>query len=277
MTLLPRAIPLLVVLSLAAGSSAEGSMIEPIDFEVKAKGEKVGAIKMQISSFGLGGGLIGVQGLVGDFTVAKKKGDGSTMTLDELEQFLGQDHLNWFQKVTRDTHPPKDAKGDTLTPPYIDPPNGGYSDLFGDDVPWYLQEKPKPAGEPKPDGILLSDKTKSSSLEFEDQPSVVGPSGPILGAEVDFALFLISDYGNKRYQVLGSGISWGIKMEQVGTFGVFPHVVCLKAGAPFTDEYRKEISDEFGYSLVAEPTSLLLLGAGLLGFARRRRRSPLSA
>lgn len=269
---------LAVLCAVVEARPAYAVVIDPVSFDVMGKGETVGKVSMKVSSFGLGGGLIGTQGLVGEFTVTKQKGGGSTMAVKELEQFLGQDHLNWFQKVTRDTSPPNDASGNRLKPPYIDPPKGGYSGpgttmSWGDHAPWYWNETPKPAGEPKPDPGQLSDQSSGSTLNFEDFPSVVDATGPVAGAEVDFALFLVSDFGNKTYEVLGSGVSWMVKMEAVGTLGVFPHVKCLATGAPFTSEYAKEIRDQFGYTMVPEPSTWLCLGSGLLGLAGRQGRS----
>lgn len=265
------------VLGCFAGSlPAYGVTITPVDLDMMGKGQTVGKVKMQVSSFGLGGGLIGNQGLVGDFKVTKKTPDGSTMTLDELEQFLGQDHFNWFQKVVRDTTPPNNAAGTRLSPPYIDPPKGGYNGpgttmSWGDNAPWYWNETPKPSGEPKPDPGQLSDQSSGSTLGFTDFPSVVDATGPVEGAETDFVLFLISDFGNKTYQVMSSGIAWSIKMENVPGHGVFPHVKCLKSGSPFTSDYRKEITDEFGYTMVPEPSTVWLLSMGLAGLVRPRR------
>jgi len=103
--MMPRPMRRLLVLvgCVAFSPSAWATVIQPIDFDISAKGEKVGKVKMQVSSFGLGMGLVGLQSLVGEFGVTKQKPGGGTMTLDELETFLGQDHLNWFQKVVKDT------------------------------------------------------------------------------------------------------------------------------------------------------------------------------
>ena len=261
-----------ILWSLCVSAPAYAVLIDPLMCDVTVNGDTIGTITMKVSSFGLGGGLIGIQGLVGDFDVTKKKSDGTTMTVKELEQSLGQDHLNWFQKVVGDTNPQKDSSGNTLTVPYVDPPKGGYNDLWGDDAPWYWNETPKPAGETRPEAGQLSNQVMGSSLAFEDFPSVVEMGKPVAGAKVDFATFLISDFGNKTYQVLSGGISWGITMETVADKGVFPHVTSLAKGATFTTEYATEIKDGFGYSMVPEPFTWVLFGSGFLGVVGRRRR-----
>ncbi len=99
--------------------SAIAYAVPPIDFDVSGLGEKIGMIHIEMKPNGANFGLIG------SFRVTKEE-DSIPLTVNELENFLGQDHLNWFQKVVGDTHPPNDANGNPLVPPYIDPPINGY-------------------------------------------------------------------------------------------------------------------------------------------------------
>ena len=148
--------------------------------------------------------------------------------------------------------------------PYIDPPKDGYDYIWGDDVPWYWFEKSPPVSDPRAwdPGYLLSSNVVDSTLKFEDFP------GGSVGVEVDFVTFLISDFGNKVYDILG-GFSWKMK---VGADG-FTDITSLDKGAKFTSEYAKEIKDEFGCTMIPEPSTMLLLGsglAGLIGLGRKR-------
>lgn len=52
----------------------------------------------------------------------------------------GEHHWNWYQVVVRDNDPPTDAAGNPLTPPYVDPPTGGYPGQLADGHPWYWDE-----------------------------------------------------------------------------------------------------------------------------------------
>ena len=70
------------------------------------------------------------EGLKGAFGVLKEGSDGDTLTLAELEKALGQDHLNWFQKVLSITPP---LPGTTT--PFIDPNAGGIPGVWADSIP----------------------------------------------------------------------------------------------------------------------------------------------
>lgn len=63
-------------------------------------------------------------GVKGSFEVTKKNTDGSIMTLAQLEKFLAQDHLNWFQYAVN-----KGTPSATFPATFIDPQKGGQGKL----------------------------------------------------------------------------------------------------------------------------------------------------
>ena len=240
-------------------SSATAYAVVPVDFDIFGSGEKVGAIHIEMKPNGANFGLIG------SFRVTKDE-DGIPLTLNELENFLGQDHLNWFQKVVGDTNQPNDANGNPLVPPYIDPPINGYDFQWADDRPWYFDEFSKPADDPRDwsAAFLLSNNTDGSLLDYFDFPS-----DSKAGTTLDFATFLVSDYGNQRYSVLG-GFSWSTLTEK-NEGQAFTSITSLTAGTSFRGEYADEIQREFGWNLIPEPSSALLLSLSILGIALIRR------
>ena len=242
-------------------SNPSAFAVGPIDFDVFGNGENVGTVHIELKPKGASFGLTGM------FSVTKENDQGDALSIEELEAFPGQDHLNWFQKVTLDTHPPKDADGNDIVPPYIDPPINGYSDQWADDIPWYFDEFERPAGEARDWNIdfLLESNVDGSILKYFDFPS-----DSVVGTTLDFVTFLVSDYGNESYSVLG-GFSWSTLTEKnEGT--VFTTVTSLIAGANFLQEYAGEIHTEFGWTLVPEPSTILMLGLSLLGFSMGGRR-----
>ncbi len=246
-------------------TAAFGATFAPINFDVIVRNETVGKIEINVKE-----GLLRNQGLEGAFEITKKnESSSSTMTIPELAKFLKVDHFNWFQIVTAE-YP--------LTSPenpgtFIDPPSGGFDVQWADDRPWYLDEylapNPLPPGKTK-SGLLLSDYIKPSKLEYEDFPQ-----GHPVGAKLNFDTFLIGDFGNKTYDVLGGGFSWQVEFKPGEPFidlnrnGKWdfgepftdlnndriwnrpnPAVTSLKPGTTFTFDYAQRIQNEFGYTKV---------------------------
>ncbi|MGD9615243.1 MAG: hypothetical protein AB7H90_06920 [Alphaproteobacteria bacterium] len=203
----------------------------------------------------------GHEGLRGGFGVLLEAPDGSTMTLQELEQYLGQDHLNWFQKATS-INPPIPG----LPPTFIDPPSGGIPGVWADARPWYFDEISPPPGTPYNQNrqLQVQGDPASSALNYFDPPHGQPP-----GTRIDFVTYLISDYSSSSsnsgtYKVLG-GFSWSSQVQPDG----LSRIVALDRAGPFQDEYREEILTEFGryYDIdtiiaVSEPSTLsIILGA----------------
>ena len=95
--------------------------------------------------------------------------------------------------------------------------------------------------------------TDGSHLRYADFPG-----GQVKGTVVDFSTFLISDFGNKTYSVLG-GFTWEIKIQDDGS----TKVTSLTAGGTFTDDFAKEIK-AFGWTMVPEPSSYVMLALGAM-------------
>lgn len=90
------------------------------------------------------------------------------LKMSEAASLCGYNHFNWYQTVTADPFPP-DARsnpGVPLTPPYLDPPLGGYSYQIGgdDSLPFYWGENGATAGE-------ITTYTHANDLTFYDAPA----------------------------------------------------------------------------------------------------------
>jgi hypothetical protein len=269
----------LLIALLAAGPWSQPAFAGPmpiggIEQPVIVNGEEIGFL--DIRSVGTPGGD---QALIGFFQVEKQNPGGSRMTLKELENNLGEDHLQWFQKVTSDTDPPLDARGNRLKAPYIDPPPDGYSTpapgQWADELPWFLDERAPTQAELagrdwNPDTLLANNTLNSTgTLLYTD-----GPTGT-RGNKVSFATFLVSVNNDNTYTPL-AGFSWSVEFGGGGLPGDTTYISSLTANAPFTAEYAAEIFDQFGWTAVPapEPSTAVLLGIGLagLGLGGRKRR-----
>ncbi|MUG95786.1 hypothetical protein F7734_26890 [Scytonema sp. UIC 10036] len=179
------------------------------------------------------------EGLTGGFEVTQPNNNDKTATLEELETFLGVDHFNWFQIITSDNNPLSDANGNLLAAPYIDFPKNGYSTHWSDDIPWHWDEVSPPPTNTRDwgSGFLLSTSYEGSTLVFEDFPS------DSAGTKVDFATFLVADFGDKTYDILG-GFSWSV---EVGS-NELTEVTYLNTATIFSDAFAQQIQREFGYT-----------------------------
>src|SRR4051812_8266032 len=100
-------------------------------------------------------------------------------TLAELEHDLGQDHLNFFQKVLSDTSEPEFKQ-------MVDPPKGG-GVFWGDARPWFWNEEPCPSNVNNCDpelALQFNIINDGKTLRFADEAGIPFP------AEIKFATFL---------------------------------------------------------------------------------------
>jgi hypothetical protein len=204
-------------------------------------------------------------------------------TLADAARQCGEHHFNWYQVVVSDNLKPLDAAGIPVTPPYVDPPPGGYLDdnpttpgnqtQPADNLPWYWNEGPVPAaGSPQHDYHVAS-RTTATTLDFEDAPGG-------LGATVLFKTWLVSLNADSSFHSFHPGFTWDFRTNLRGTerdsvVGPIPTSV-NPGGVPTPAEYKNIVAG-FQTSVVPEPGTLSLLGGGallLLGYRGRNGRTP---
>jgi hypothetical protein len=194
---------------------------------------------------------------------------GSTTLADAAKQ-CDEHHFNWYQVVISDNKQPLDAGGKPVTAPYVDPPPGGYVDgnpatpgnqpLLADNLPWYWNEGPPPAGKEFEAGTTLAEHTDATTLGFEDVPG---------GASTDivFKTWLVSLNADSSFHSFHTGFTWHFS----STAANIPKVdgVAFLTAAP-TDAEFKNITKNFA-TRVPEPGLTVLLGvSALLGLGVRR-------
>ena len=145
-----------------------------LSIHINCEGMLVGEINVGISGAGISGGFV----------------TNSPMfpTLASAAAKCGEDHFNWYQIVTADNMPPVNSAGVRLTPPYIDPPSGGYGNdpmtggddtQWADNLPWYWDEQVPAPGTPGYfPNLQLSANVTANTLNFADFPG--GPDGTTL-------------------------------------------------------------------------------------------------
>jgi hypothetical protein len=158
--------------------------------------------------------FIGPGGAIGGVNASFTSVVGVPPSLSAAAALCGEDHFNWYQVVAGDNHPPKDAHGNPLTPPYVDPPPGGYSAdptqnppfpvLWADNLPWFYNEgPPPPAGTPGYDPANnLSAHAIGDTLDFTDLPN-----GP-LGTNLLFRTWLVSLNADGSFNEFHVGFTW---------------------------------------------------------------------
>ncbi|MEH1894494.1 MAG: hypothetical protein V7K94_04080 [Nostoc sp.] len=228
-----------------------------VTLNVKVKGETVGLVDVDIDTIFTEFGT--EEGLYGAFKVTKENSNGTTMTIEQLQNEIRQEtgfdkfHFNWLQIITRDTSPDNDVNGNPLSAPYIDLPKNGYElpsnedARWADDKPWYFDEYEKPDDDNDVRdwdvGNLLEERVDGKELNFQDFPG-----GDPSGNELDFLTFLVGDFGNQTYDFLG-GFEWSTRIRDDKTNQV-TRLESLGEDAELPINYQQQVLNEFGYTRV---------------------------
>lgn len=117
--------------------------------------------------------------------------------LQEIARRLGGHHFNFYQVLEHDVST-KVAFSQTATPPYVDPPRGGFPNspgqtdgVWSDNIPWYHDEMLPPDVKEDPDdpvtaaGNVFRD---GNSIKYYDDPHF-DPTDP--GPEMKFKTWLV--------------------------------------------------------------------------------------
>lgn len=260
-----RILSCLAVFAALTWIAATGPAVSALTIPVTAAdGTPMGTIDVNVSADG--------SGVVGGFTSTypSPPPPDAKPSLAAAAAYMGEDHFNWFQVVLADNDPPTDAAGNPLTPPYIDPPPGGYPGQWGDDLPWYWDEgtPPKPGDPGFQDYDPAYDRTSQEvdtnndavidKLNFADFPN-----GPV-PTNLEFVTFLVSLNADGSLHSLHGGFTWTWSNDPTGGGGddgedrrnLFPPYAPLA----FLDETQPGLTPAAGLalysSLVPEPSGV---------------------
>lgn len=192
---------------------------------------------------------------------------GPPPTLAAAAAACGEDHFNWYQIVTADNKPPKDAGGNQIPvppPAYVDPPPGGYSNQWADQLPWYWDETKPAPGTPNYDpNLQLSAQTTADTLKFSDFP------GGAANTNLSFATWLVSLNADGSFHSWHEGFTWD--WSNASGTGTASNITSLGKGVFPTDAQYKNIIKGFA-TAVPLPASVWLFGSGMLMLFRVRNK-----
>jgi hypothetical protein len=217
-----------------------------LTIDVTCGGETVGTVTVNAQGAG--------KGISGGFTSTT----GKPPTLAAAAAACDETQFNWYQIVTADNGKAKNAAGAFLTAPYVDPPSGGYSDQWADNLPWYydMTNPPEDAMNVDPD-LFLSANTTADTLSFSDNPMSSG--------NITFMTWLVSLNANGSLQSFDVGFTW-----QYSTSTNTVTMLNEYLEGP-TDAQYQDLIGGFA-STVPEPATWVLMIVGFAGmFALRRR------
>ena len=238
---------------LSAGSARTATITIPVN----CNGNQVGVISATNNAASLSGSFS---------TIPNPPNAGS---LAAAAAACGEDHFNWYQIVTADNQAPRNFAGQQLTPPYVDPPPGGYDPAFdntwADNLPWYYDEGvPTPAaGQVVKPGLSLANNTTATTLSYSDMP------GGNPGLNLSFSTWLVSLNKDSSFHAFEGGFSWTLSIAANGTVTVGAPV-SLNGANPTAAQYTNIIGG-FATS-IPEPSTILFLFSGTLPLIALRRK-----